>query len=327
MIGIIGAGLVGARTAEHVLTQGQVQLLLNDTNPSAATKLASAMARQSAKISVVDQSGMFGANVVVLACPGPHAKAARKLLEGGVSVVSCSDDVDDVLALLDLDAVARQSRQTLVVGATASPGLSGLLVHLAARRFDVIDEAHIAMHGTGGPACAQQHHRALAGQSIGWHDGDWLRRPAGSGRELCWFPDPVGPRDCYRAELADPIALQHGIRELERVTVRVSATRRDRLTARLPMLTPPHAEGGIGALRVEVRGWRGGERHVEVMGVAERLAQIAGVVAGASARSVAAGGFASGVRTLGDSESPNDVLLDEVLATGLQVREFVGTPR
>ena len=114
---------------------------------------------------------------------------------------------------------------------------------------------------------------------------------------------------------------------LERVTVRVSATRRDRLTARLPMLTPPHAEGGIGALRVEVRGWRGGERHVEVMGVAERLAQIAGVVAGASARSVAAGGFASGVRTLGDTESPNDVLLDEVLATGLQVREFVGTPR
>ena len=128
MIGIIGAGLVGARTAEHVLTQGQVQLLLNDTNPSAATKLASAMARQSAKISVVDQSAIFGANVVVLACPGPHAKAAQKLLEGGVSVVSCSDDVDDVLALLDLDAVARQSRQTLVVGATASPGLSGLQI-------------------------------------------------------------------------------------------------------------------------------------------------------------------------------------------------------
>ena len=25
----------------------------------------------------------------------------------------------------------------------------------------------------------------------------------GTGRELCWFPDPIGGRDCYRAALAD----------------------------------------------------------------------------------------------------------------------------
>ncbi|MFZ9191854.1 MAG: NAD(P)-binding domain-containing protein [Ilumatobacteraceae bacterium] len=327
MIGIIGAGLVGTRTAEHLVSTGQVQVLVNDTNGAAATKLANAMSRRAVNVSVVEQAAMFGANVVVLACPSPHAKAARKLLEGGVSVVSCSDDVDDVLELLDLDAVARQCRQTLVVGAAASPGLSGLVVRLIANRFDAIDEAHIAMHGTGGPACAQQHHRALAGQSIGWHDGDWLRRPAGSGRELCWFPDPVGPRDCYRAELVDPVTLHHGFPDLVRVTVRVSATRRDRLTARLPMLTPPHAEGGMGALRVEVRGWRNGERHVEVLGITDRLAHLAGVVAASAARSVIAGGFASGVRTLGDDESPNETMMDDVMSAGVQLREFVGTAR
>jgi len=192
-------------------------------------------------------------------------------------------------------------------------------------RFSSVDEAHIATHGTAGPACAQQHHRALAGQSIGWHDGDWLRRPAGSGRELCWFPDPVGPRDCYRAELADPVAIHQALPELLRVTVRMSANRRDRLTARLPMLTPPHAEGGIGALRVEVRGWRDDARHVEVVGIADRVAHIAGLVAATAARKVIGGEFASGVRVLGDEDSPNVAMLNDIVEDGLRIQEFVGS--
>jgi hypothetical protein len=206
-----------------------------------------------------------------------------------------------------------------------SPGLSGLLVRSLAARFDEVDEAHVAVHGTAGPACARQHHRALAGQSTGWHDGDWLRRPAGSGRELCWFPDPVGPRDCYRAEHADPVVIHHGLPALSRVTVRMSANRRDRLTARLPMLVPPHAEGGTGALRVEVRGWRGESRHVEVVGVADRVAHVAGAVAACAARGVVVGGFASGVRVLGDDDSPNVTLLREVIDGGVRLREFVGS--
>lgn len=325
MIGVIGAGLVGTRVVEQLIASRQVHLYVNDTNPVAANRLVERFSDAKHKVSAVQATQMFDMNVVVLACPAPHAKAARRLLEAGVSVVSCSDDVEDTLALLDLDAIARQARQTLVVGASTSPGLSGLLVRLLTTRFDAIDEAHVAVHGTAGPACAQQHHRALAKQSIGWHDGDWLRRPAGSGRELCWFPDPIGPRDCYRAELADPVVLHHGFSQLTRVTVRVSATRRDRLTARLPMLTPPHAEGGIGALRVEVRGWRNDERHVEVIGAADRVATLSSAVASAAARTVVGGGFASGVRVIGDEESPNDEILRQVLDAGVRLREFVGT--
>jgi len=325
MIGVIGAGLVGTHVVDALVLGGQAQISINDTNAAAAARLASRASTTSARITSVAVNAMFENNLVVLACPAPHAKAARRLLEAGVSVVSCSDDLDDTLAMLDLDAVARQQRQTLVVGATMSPGLSGLLVRMMSARFDAIDEAHIAIHGTAGPACAQQHHRALAGQSIGWHDGDWLRRPAGSGRELCWFPDPIGPRDCYRAELADPIALHQAIPDLVRVTVRMSANRRDRLTARLPMLTPPHAEGGTGALRVEVRGWRNGMRHVEVVGVADRVAHVAGLVAATTARKTVAGEFSSGARVLGDDESPNDSLLQDVVTAGVHLHEFVGS--
>lgn len=325
MIGVLGVGRTGTQVVEHLLTLGQVQITVSDTNTVLAKRLADRLSTQHPTVRAVAPRQMFETNVVVLATPAPHAAAARRLLEAGVSVVSCSDDVDDTLAMLDLDAVARSKRHTLVVGSTMSPGLSGLLVREMQGRFDSIDEAHVAVHGTAGPACAQQHHRALAGQSIGWHDGDWLKRPAGSGRELCWFPDPIGPRDCYRASLSDPIALHYGLAQLARVTVRMSATRRDRLTARLPMLTPPHAEGGLGALRVEVRGWRGDARHLEILGVAGRVAEIAGAVAAATARAVSGGGFASGVRVVGDEHSPNNDVLGDVLTLGVRVNEFVGT--
>lgn len=325
MIGVIGAGLVGTNVIDTLVGNGQAQVLINDSNGAAAARLAARASTPSARVVSVGVNSIFESDLVVLACPAPHAKAARRLLEAGVSVVSCSDDLDDTLAMLDLDAIARQQGRTLVIGATMSPGLSGLLVRMMSTRFNAIDEAHIAVHGTAGPACAQQHHRALAGQSIGWHDGDWLRRPAGSGRELCWFPDPVGPRDCYRAELADPVALHQAIPELVRVSVRMSANRRDRLTARLPMLTPPHAEGGIGALRVEVRGWRDDMRHVEVVGVADRVAHVAGLVAATVARKMVAGEFSSGARVLGDDESPNASVLRDVMDAGLHLHEFVGS--
>ena len=95
----------------------------------------------------------------------------------------------------------------LVVGAGMSPGLTGLLARSLAPQVPVLEEIHIAVHGTGGPACAHQHHSSLGQPGLAWHDGAWLERPGGSGRELCWFPEPVGARDCYRAALADPRAL------------------------------------------------------------------------------------------------------------------------
>lgn len=325
MIGVVGAGLVGTHAVDALVNRGQAQLLVNDVNVAASNRLVSRRSSSRTRITAVPVNEMFAANVVVLTCPPPHARAARRFLESGVGVVSCSDEVDDTLAMLELDAMARSTGRTLVVGATMSPGLSGLLVRTMSAGFDEVDEAHVAIHGTAGPACAQQHHRALAGQAIGWHDGDWLRRPAGSGRELCWFPDPVGPRDCYRAELTDPLVIHRAVPELTRVTVRMSATRRDRLTARLPMLTPPHAEGGVGALRIELRGWRNSGRHVEVVGIADRVAHVAGLVAAATARRLIAGDFPVGVRVLGDSSSPSAGLLGDLIEDGLHLHEFVGS--
>ena len=301
-VGIIGSGVVGSRVALHLQSAGIRARIASSKN---ATEL-------------------FDCRIVVLAHGAPHAALASTFIAQGISVVSASDNLADVLAILDLQERAVARNAVVIAGAACAPGLSGLLVHHVQRAFVSIDEVHVAVHGTGGPMCARQHHDSLGGISIGWHEGEWLQRPAGSGRELCWFPDPIGSRDCYRFASPEPVLLQRMAPTLHRITARVSATRRDRLTARLPMITPPHAEGSLGGLRVEVRGVRDGRRHVEVVGVAERVASVAGAVAAHSAVALLGHTVAPGVYNLGQAALPNDEILDGVLATGTALHQFVG---
>ena len=324
MIGIFGAGVVGARVAESLSIESQTSILVYDSSQIVAQRLARRLSETNSLIKATNRSELHRAKVVVLAGPLPHTPVAKEFLGKGVSIVSTSDDIADCLNLLSLSELATENKATLIIGAASSPGMSGLLVRNLSKAFDSIDEVHIALHGTGGPACARQHHRALSGQSIGWHDGEWLRRPAGSGRELCWFPEPVGAYDCYRGELPDPLLIKRAFPELVRVTARVSATRRDRVFARLPMLIPPRAEGGMGGLRVEVRGTKNGERVVDVVGVAERVGQVAGVVSGCVARSISVGEISQpGAFVLGESSLPNEALLSRVMASGVQAHSFV----
>jgi hypothetical protein len=91
------------------------------------------------------------------------------------------------------------------------------------------------------------------------------------------------------------------------------------------MLAPPHAEGGMGAVRIEVRGNRAGSRIVEIAGIAERIAQLAGVVSAVSAHAVVTNMIeVRGARVLGEEGLPNTELLNMVLASGVRLHQFVG---
>ena len=323
-VGVIGAGVVGSRVAETLRLFSHSQIYICDREQVLAQRLAARLADNNTKLNVVDRHDLNAMKVVVIAGPSPHLAIARELVSAGVSVVSTSDDIADCLNLLSLSKLASTHNATLVVGAASSPGMSGLLVRQVAESFDTIDEVHVALHGTGGPECARQHHRALAGQAIGWHDGEWLRRPAGSGRELCWFPEPVGAYDCYRGELPDPLLIKRAFPQLDRVSARVSATRRDRVFSRVPMLIPPQAEGGMGGLRVEVRGMKNGGRLVDVVGVAERVGQVAGVVAAVTADAIASSELtAIGAHVLGEDALPNKSLLAKTISAGINLHAFV----
>lgn len=294
-VGVVGLGVVGSRVARQLQSDGLTV-------------------------------GGDDAEVVVLATSSKQVELAALLLERGQSVVTTTDDLVETRELIDLEAVAVARGVTLVIGATAAPGLTGLLTAELARRVDVVDEIHAAFHGTAGPGCARRHHDALGDEAIGWHDGEFIARPGGSGRELLWFPEPIGGKDCYRAALPDVVLLHRAFPDASRISARVSATRRDRLTARLPMMSPPHAEGRLGGVRVEVRGSRNGERRSEVAGAADRTGTISAAVAASFAWNLLhRESPVPGVVVAGDSRLDDLAILDDVVRRGIYLYEYVGT--
>lgn len=329
-VGVVGLGSVGGRVVRTLAASGRVeQLLVCDTDGARARKVqGEVQARGGPVVEVATLGGLVddGLDVVVLCTPcGSHVETARRAVRQGVSVVSVSDRVSDVRALLALDRRARARGARVVVGAAFSPGLTCALAVVTAENMETVDEIHVAKDGTGGPACARQHHRALKRTAIDWRDGAWVRRPGGSGRELVWFPSPVDGADCYRAALAEALVLQSAFPEVSRITARRSATRQDRFTTWLPMLSPPPPEGGIGAVRVELRGRDHGARVVRVVGSA--CAPAVGAAAVAAAATVAVLDDADGSAGAGGIATSVDarVLLRSVQASGVSIVEFVGS--
>jgi len=322
---VLGVGAVGARAARYLVANDDVtSVLVGDASAKRRATVAASLGPRARAIDSLDDMAGTDVDVVLLASPAAcQAEHARRVIAEGRNVVATADSIPAVRSLLDLDAEARERGVTVAVGASFSPGLSCLLARHAASLFDSVDEVHIARHGTGGPACARQHHSALRGRGIDWRDKGWARRPPGSGRELSFFPDPIGGADCYRAALPDALLLVPAFPGVSRVTARVAATRRDRWTAGLPMLRRPHPEGRIGGLRVEVRGRRSQLHDTVVLGAIDRPAVAAATVAGLTARWVGAGRTEPGAQGLA---SLVDALpfLHELSDAGVRAAVFEG---
>ncbi len=322
---MVGAGAVGARAARQLLSVASVDALtVVDVDPQQAAAVANSLGAPVA-VGAWDPDALQPGDAVVLAFPGSHVGPAKAAVERGASVVSLADAIDDVRALLALDGDAQAADATVAVGAGFAPGLTCVLARHAAAGFDSVDEVHVAKAGTGGPACARHHHEALTGEAVEWRDGAWSRRRAGSGRELCWFPDPLGALDCYRGGLADALLLVPAFPGVRRVTARVAASRRDRITARLPMLRQPHPEGLLGAARVEVRGRRGPATDVRVLGALDRPAIAAGIVAGVTAAWLLDGRLGRrGATGLGELVTEPVPFLHELARRGVRAAVFEG---
>ena len=323
-IAVVGCGATGRRVARQLIHgTDPPELVLVDEREDVARTVAGSLGRDVRWGS--GRAAWSDCDVVVLAVrAGDHAELGRAAVDAGRSVVSVSDSVPDVRSLLSLDRRAGEQGVAVVVGAGMMPGLSDVLAAHGAGWLDHLDEIHVAKFGTGGPDCARQHHRALKGVCLDWRDGGWVRRPGGSGRELAWFPAPVPAADCYRAALPDPILLARAHPSVGRVTARMAATRRDRLTMHLPMLRRPHPEGLLGAIRVDLRGRRDGAVRDVVLGCSERPAVAAGAVAAAAALTVGSAGGHTGAGGLVEFVDPREFLVD-VRSRGVQLEVFVGS--
>ena len=328
---VVGAGIVGVRAARELLGAGPdgrpatAGVTLVSRRPDRLEELARTSTNEVTFLSAETGEPDLDADVVLVARESSAQVAvAERALRSGAHVVCTGDDPDDVRALLGLDAVARAVGRTIVVGAAMSPGLTCLLARHGAALFDVVEEIHVARQGAGGPGCARQRRRALRGTGTEWRDGEFVRRAGFSGRELCWFPDPIGGRDAYLADLAEPELLAAAFPGLRRASSRLAATRRDRFLVPFPMLIGPPVEGAPGAVRVELRGRRDGRRVDVVYGVLDRPSVAAAATAAVVSLHLGGGGaLPAGAMGLASVDDPLP-LLRELARRGVRAATFEG---
>jgi saccharopine dehydrogenase-like NADP-dependent oxidoreductase len=324
-VAVVGLGAVGRRAAENLAGDPAFDSLVIAKRDGRDVDPLTEAWNGRLEICGGDDIDTSDVDVTVIAAGSSQPRLAGSALARGSHVVCATDDPSEVRALLGLDSEARDRGLTLAVGTVMAPGLSCVLAAYLCRGFDRVEEVHVASLGTGGPACARRHHSALTGLAVDWEDGEWRRRAGGSGRELVWFPGPVGGADCYRAALADPLLLVPAFPQCRRVTSRLEATRRDRVTSFLPMLRPPHPEGRVGAVRVEMRGWVDGRADTRILGAAVAPAVAAGAVSALSAR-WAGQGHLDRIGAAGLVELVNDParFLKDLAPAGVTVSEFEG---
>lgn len=331
---VAGLGAVGARAARQVHSlggDGLEEIWLVSSDRRRAQEVAAALG-DPARVGTWDEALAARPDAVLL-CGGvgPLVGAerltdkARHALEAGAHVVTTCDGQEETDGLLGLDGEARRLGRHLVPGAAFCPGLSCVLAVHAAARMDDVDEVRVSATGAGGPACQRAHRRSLSGPAHEWDAGEWQTPAAGSGRELCWFPDPAGGRDCYRADFSAATLLLPAFPSARRISARRSATRRER--AGLPDLRfRRQAEGPGGAVRVEVVGHRDGAVVDKVLGAYDRPAVAAGAVAALTAhwavngrlQRTGAGGLAEMVKdTVG--------FLGQLAERGVRAAVFTGT--
>jgi len=276
---VIGAGAVGTKVAQQLLSSNTVdKIILRDTSPE-KLGLASKTLGNRVEVEHFPFSQNMDADLVIVASPrGTQLEAVKKAVSLRRPTVVVSDGLSETVSILSLEKEAFEFGVPVVVGTGFAPGLSCVLTAYGKTLLEKTEEIHVSKMGTGGPACALVHHRALSRMSFGWREDKWDKRLGGSGRELLWFPEPVGPQDCYHAALSDPILLHNAFPEVSRISAKMAATRRDRFTAFFPMLSPPHDEGGVGAIRVELRGSNNGVQENIVLGVSEHPALAAASV-------------------------------------------------
>ena len=322
---VAGLGQVGVRAARQLLdTPGIERVLVAARDRREAREVASALHDGAEAVSLVPGDTLpDGIDAVASALPGEaDLRMARAALRAGVPFASAADRNDTLLALLDLDADARDVSVRVVAGCGLAPGLSDVLVRHASDLFDEVDEIQVARFGVAGSESASAARRERAAPPFEWRDGAG-RVDKRRGPQLIWFPEPVGARECeVVATGVELLARAHP--GVDRITVRLG----EPPPRRLPL--PGRRDPGLawGSVRVELWGSRSGARMSVVYGVIERTAVAAGTVLGVTAAWLAGAGgevaeAAPGAYGLGTVVKPV-AFLAELAHRGVKAATFEG---
>lgn len=326
-VAVIGLGLLGGRLSrELVAGHPEVSLALYSSRENRREELGrvfdGAVRAGMVTVGSTKDDPAVGVEVVVLTGDQTsQVGAASEHLAAGRNVVTTVDSFECARELWAMDELARKMGVTLVVGACFSPGLTDILTAYGATRMDTVEEVHFARHGAGGPQCAADRLAAVRRPAHEWRDGRWVTHPGGSGRQLCWFPDPVGGRDAFLADTAEPFVAVARTGDLLRCSARLVLSRRDRLAQHLPRMLPAPFEGGVGAVRVEMRGIHGSGRVTLVLGALDRPGVAAGVLVSEVVMAILSDEAPSGAVGAGSVADPM-VMLRRLRKKGVRVAEL-----
>ena len=323
-----GLGAVGIRAARQLVdTPGVDSLLISARSSARAAEVAAALGERAEAVELrPDDPVPNGVDAVAAALPSTLvANRAGRALTAGVPFATTAEDPDVVSALLEVDDRARDSGLLIAPSCGLAPGLADVLARHAADALDTVDEIHVARAGSAGPASTAALRRALREPVLEWRDGEW-REERHPNRELVWFPDPIGARECAPVTVGSAL-LVRAFPDVNRVTVRLA----EPLARRLTWPSRRGLDEGWGSTRVEVWGWRGHTRESMVYGVIDRTAIAAGTVlalttarlAGAAPGLAARRGPAAGVHGLAALLEPVPFLA-ELARRGVKAAVFEG---
>ncbi|MBI3910399.1 MAG: saccharopine dehydrogenase NADP-binding domain-containing protein [Armatimonadetes bacterium] len=258
--------------------------------------------------SLVD--AMCGCDVAASAV-GPfyryEVKCAAAAIGARCHYVSLCDDYDAAQAVLELDQKAKEQDVTVLTGLGWTPGISNILARKAADAVDTVEEIKVAWGGSAsdseGFAVILHTLHIFSGRVPSFQNGRLVYVPAGSGKERVRFPAPVGEVNVFHLGHPEPVTLPRafpGVRTvtlkgglsegflnslailLNRLRLTNTARQREVIGKLIKPLLP--ALGKIGrpacpcsAVRVDVKGTRGGKLERLTYGAADHMNHLTGV--------------------------------------------------
>lgn len=364
---VLGAtGVVGRRVAaELAQTSDLERLIVTGRDGRRAERIASLLGSDRVTAEVLDATDAkrvvaLAREVDVVVCAaGPHylfeIEAVRAAIDAETSYVSLCDDHSVTPRILALNDAARDAGVTVVSGCGLSPGLTNLLIAIAAHEVDEIDEIEIAIAAstvdTPGDATTLHFLAQMSEPAEAISDHEPERARAGTSPRLIYFPEPVGWVETFKSGHPEIATLPHahpGLRSLsfriglaERAAmdiVRASAAigllgtdKQRRLWMRLseplrPLveLLPPRGAPWTAA-RVDVRGRSAGRTTTVSLGVTDHLANLAAVPLAIAARELSSNGMKAGVLVPDVAFDPRN-FLEVVTRRGIRVARLDPVP-
>lgn len=266
---------------------------------------------------------------VVLSCVGPFYKFAlpvvKAAIQARVDLVDICDDYDSTSKVLELDSAAKDAGITVISGLGVSPGATNILAKAAAEMLDEPEEVHIALlmgaPDLGGVAEISHRFHSMYGKVPTFQNGKFIEVQAFvDGKETVEFPKPFGKFEVFHIGHPEPLTIPRYMKNVKYVDTKcilnppsvkdvivslgdMGFSSEEPLDVKGASMTPLDFAAAfvyklssqirdvpkLGAIRVEVRGMKGGKKTGIVFASNGKMNEGTGIPASIGAQMLAKG--------------------------------------